>query len=151
MTLMSQRKTPFERVMARVVIAEGGCWLYQGGLDRDGYGQIGVPREDGVWTTARAHRVVYEQVVGPIPEGMQLDHVRARGCQSRACCNPDHLEPVTALVNVNRGDTGKVNNANALKQACFRGHAFTPENTRLTRDGRRNCRQCRREKRMVNQ
>jgi hypothetical protein len=77
---------------------ETPCWVWQRALMRNGYGQK--------WHEGRlhaAHRVYYEQIVGPIPEGMQLDHV----CRTRACVNPEHLEPVTHLENVRRGDKCK--------------------------------------------
>jgi hypothetical protein len=72
-----------------------GCWLWGGGWDSgNGYGKVWWCR------AAMAHRVVYEVLVGPIPEGLVLDH----GCRTRPCCNPDHLEPVTVAVNTNRGE-----------------------------------------------
>ena len=71
----------------------GGCWEWQGALN-DGYGIVG---RDG--TTRRVHRVVYEALVGPIPNGMDLDHL----CRNRRCCNVLHLEPVTRRENLARG------------------------------------------------
>lgn len=66
------------------------CWIFTGSLSYNGYGHLRVGT-----TVARAHRVAYELWVGPIPEGHHLDHVEERGCTSRACCNPAHLEPLT--------------------------------------------------------
>jgi DNA-binding XRE family transcriptional regulator len=70
---------------------ETPCWVWLRNINEKGYGKIG-------WKT-RAHRAYYERFVGPIPEGMMLDHL----CRIRACVNPDHLEPVTNGENVRRG------------------------------------------------
>ncbi|MGH1522875.1 HNH endonuclease signature motif containing protein [Leifsonia sp. L25] len=70
-----------------------GCLLWTGPLDKDGYG---VASFEG--RTHRAHRLSYETYVGPIPDGMQLDHV----CETRACVRPEHLEPVTNFENTVR-------------------------------------------------
>lgn len=75
----------------------GDCWLWTGRLCHNGYGHVRVGS-----TVARAHRVAYELWVGPIPEGLHLDHVEERGCTSRACCNPAHLEPTTQAENNRR-------------------------------------------------
>lgn len=70
------------------------CWVWLGALDTSGYGRIGVgPATDAT------HRVAYVELVGPVPDGMQLDHL----CGNRACWNPDHLEPVAQAENVRRG------------------------------------------------
>lgn len=82
------------------------------------------------------HRVVYELVVGPIPDGMQLDHL----CRQRACCNPDHLEPVTCLVNVRRGI------GHGSETHCPKGHPYSGENLQIHQNKggpRRVCKQCR--------
>jgi len=70
----------------------GDCWLWVGATDR-GYGKFYPHRK-----TVRAHRWLYEQLVGPVPAGMDLDHL----CRVRACVNPDHLEVVTRSVNLAR-------------------------------------------------
>lgn len=85
-------------LQARVRVCEHtNCWLWQGELNRNGYGRV--------WISGRrlmTHRVVYELLVGEIPQGLLLDHVKER-CSSRACCNPAHLEPVTPRENTLRG------------------------------------------------
>jgi hypothetical protein len=110
-----------------------GCWNWTGAKDRHGYGRISI-RPDG---TKFTHRVAYELLIGPIPQGLSLDHL----CRNTSCCNPAHLEPVTHAENVRRGASGP-------KTHCPRGHEYTPENTYVrTRSGKgsRECRTCQRE------
>ena len=83
-----------------------------------------------------AHRYAYEQVRGPIPAGLELDHL----CRNPSCCNPDHLEPVTPRENKLRGTSPTAENAR--RTHCRRGHPFTQRNTYRRPDGRRYCRAC---------
>lgn len=105
-----------------------GCWIWTGHKDRDGYGSITVEKRHRI-----AHKVAYEEYVGPVPAGMELDHT----CRNRACCNPLHLEPVTHLENVRRG-------AQTWQgTTCKRGHELTPENIRVHTNGtKRQCLVC---------
>lgn len=109
--------------------ADSGCWEWDGRLNADGYGMIGQQR---------VHRVVYELLVGPIPEGLTIDHL----CRVRHCAFPDHLEPVTRGENVLRGEGAS--GMNARKTHCVYGHEFTEKNTFLSREGWRRCLACRR-------
>ena len=85
-----------ERVLRRTERpSEDECWLWQGALTERGYGVIQLGRGRG---TAKAHRVVYEALVGPIPEGMTLDHL----CFNPACVNPAHLDPCSREENTRR-------------------------------------------------
>lgn len=127
----------------RVEITDG-CWLWRATRVWSGYGRFWQPDGSRVY----AHRWAYEQMVGPIPEGLQLDHTCHNAdlscpggvtCPHRACVNPRHLEPVTALVNIMRGRT--IAAAHSAQTHCKRGHEFTPENTYLWRGGR-SCRTC---------
>ena len=105
----------------------GGCWLWIRTLSASGYGRYGH---------RAAHREVYTRLRGPIPEGLQLDHL----CRVRCCVNPDHLEPVTGKENLHRSP-----NTNATKTHCAQGHPFTPENTYLSHymgKTKRACRAC---------
>jgi hypothetical protein len=125
-----------DRFWSKVAIGDWQeCWPWTGATGgRRPYGRF---RAGPV--TRQAHHVAYELLVGPIPEGLQLDHVRAWGCVTTLCCNPLHLEPVTPTENIRRG-------GNAMKTHCKRGHEFTPENTYTYTDsvGRphRFCRAC---------
>ncbi len=110
------------------------CWLWTGALQPNGYGRF---------QNYLAHRYAYELLVGPIPSGLTIDHVKTRGCKHRNCVNPAHLEPVTQKVNNARGVGAAVTKArHAAKTHCKLGHEFTIENTYIKPDGRRSCKAC---------
>ena len=126
-----------ERLLSRLVIdPESGCLLWTGSLDDGGYGRIGVGR-----LPRQVHRVMWEMFEGPIPEGLHLDHVRARGCTNRHCASIAHLEPVTPRENLMRGTSPSALNARA--EYCRPGgHEYTEENTYWDPNGGRQCRKC---------
>lgn len=109
-----------------------GHWLWTASLIR-GYGQFRVNHRP-----AYAHRYAYEHLVGPVPEGLELDHL----CRVRRCVNPDHLQPVTHRQNVLRGDSPTADNA--VKTHCPTGHPYDEANTYRRDDGHRKCRACNR-------
>lgn len=123
-----------ERFWAKVNKTEA-CWEWTASLHPSGYGQFMYvghrPRA--------AHRVAYEWLRGPIPEGLVLDHL----CRNRTCVNPDHLEPVTHRENILRGVGASARNV--VKTRCDQGHPFDKANTYIDQRGRRTCRTCRRE------
>lgn len=112
-----------------------GCWEWQGVIVRGGYGAI----DDGKGVKLFAHRVAYELLVGPIPAGLQLDHL----CRNTRCVRPDHLEAVTPRENYLRG-VGFVAQ-NARKTHCPQRHEYDEANTYVYR-GMRYCRECQRER-----
>lgn len=117
-----------------------GCWNWTAASGPDGYGRFHLDaRRIPGRRPIVAHRVSYEHFVGPIPDGLQLDHL----CRNRGCVNPAHLEPVTQRENLLRGIGFSA--VNATKTRCDNGHAFTPENT-YRWHGSRYCRACRRER-----
>lgn len=117
----------------RKVDRSGDCWLWTDVLAANGYGYLGIGGRSG--RKIQAHRIAFELAKGPIPEGMQIDHL----CRNRGCVNPDHLESVTQRENLLRG-TG-VSARHAVATHCSRGHEFNDQNTR-TRNGKRQCKIC---------
>ena len=128
-------RPPVERFLAKFEIAESGCWIWTAGRNSDGYGTF----NDGVRRGVGAHRFAYLHYVGPIPEGLELDHL----CRVRSCVNPDHLEAVTHAENIRRGESPSA--LCALRRHCVNGHEFSPENTYTSKRGGRECRICKRD------
>jgi HNH endonuclease len=118
-----------------------GCFIWMGNISWNGYGTLKIGyKKEGNRKTEWAHRAAYEYFVGPIPEGMDLDHK----CRMRCCVNPDHLEPVTRVENTRRGNLFSVLKARAALQThCKRGHALSGSNLRISTGGSRLCRTCR--------
>lgn len=142
LTTAARRRLTVRRFWSRVAKGEaGGCWLWLGRKDKDGY---------GVAAHRKAHRVAYELLVGPIPEGLTLDHYRLNPgprnapC-SKACVNPEHLEPATSAENSLH--SANITAEHARQTTCIHGHPFDTKNTYFWRGrGRRerSCRECNR-------
>ncbi len=133
------RRPLWDRFWEQVLLQKttDGCWEWIGAKQPSGYGRIGSGGDGG--KVLMAHRVAYEFMVGPIPPGLQIDHL----CRNKSCVNPAHLEAVTHRENMIR--------AGMLKRIpfCKRGHPRTPENLRIQYypDGTvkgRSCRHCER-------
>lgn len=120
--------TPLGRFFASITVTERGCWVWGGSPDPGGYGRITLA--DG--KRERVHRFAYRMFVGPIPDGLTIDHL----CRVRLCANPKHLEAVTSEENVRRGD-----HFLRRRTSCRQGHPFDAENT-IVRRGARICRAC---------
>lgn len=114
----------------------GRCWLWIAGTTK-GYGRF--------WLNGRprgAHQVAWEMKHGPIPDGLEPDHL----CRVRHCVNDAHLEPVTRAENTRRGGSGAVAAARQLaKTHCPQGHPYSGDNLYVTTSGYRKCRTCGRE------
>ncbi len=119
------------RFLAKIARAENGCWEWIASCKPNGYGYFRRWKERG---GGYAHRWAYEHFVGPIPDGLHLDHL----CRNKRCVNPSHLEPVTQAENNRR----QVVALGARSSACKRGHdldrRYTSPNGKITY-----CRECR--------
>lgn len=107
-----------------------GCWLFDK-PNAKGYANFTVMSRP-----VEGHQWCYEFLIGPVPDGLTLDHL----CRVRSCVNPWHLDPVPHRVNILRGIGPAA--INARKTQCVDGHPFTSDNTYVTPDGRRQCRIC---------
>lgn len=106
---------PKVKLLARAVAGPNGCVVWAGGKNNNGYGHITIDGQR-IYT----HRLSYELHVGPIPDGLVIDHL----CRNRACLNPHHLEPVTQGENTRRGEP-------AQRTHCPAGHPYDEANTRI--------------------
>lgn len=127
--------TTIEEMVERTIKTPTGCWEWQGQVVPAGYGRVQVGGRKSQW----AHRVAYELVVGPIPKGLQIDHL----CRNRRCVNPSHMEPVTPRENTMRGVSFAA--INAKKTHCRRGHEFVAGSYRIVKNSKgreRACKEC---------
>ena len=114
------------------------CRIWDGCRNEWGYGRVNTRRGT---RSQLAHKVVWESAHGPVPDGLELDHL----CRVRECIREDHLEAVTRLVNARRGMTGTAARARMLaKTHCPHGHPYNEMNTYIhPKTGKRQCRVCR--------
>ena len=123
-----------EELLLDIILRPDGCWHLGGRSPHpDGYMKIGFRRR-----RVGFHRLIYEHFRDTVADGLELDHL----CRNRACCNPDHLDPVTRRVNALRGEG--IPAINAAKTHCCAGHTLDDNNTYVDPDGGRECRICRR-------
>lgn len=118
----------------------GPCWLWTAALSH-GYGMFGdgTKTDLGNWRAVKAHKWLWEQVNGPVPDGLELDHL----CRVTRCVRPDHLEAVTHAVNMERAPWTAVQ-VNRAKTRCPAGHDYAEHGYfDPTVNGRR-CRPCKR-------
>ena len=128
----------YRRFLEKTAPADNGCIEWTGGLNGVGYGQFYRGRTSLDETgKGYAHRWSYEFFVGPIPEGMHLDHL----CRNTKCVNPEHLEPVTIRENLMRGTGASARHA--VKTHCPEGHPYSGDNLyQHPTKGQRYCRAC---------
>jgi hypothetical protein len=125
-SMTDERAPAVEHVRSGVVIDEAGCWIWQRRIEHHGYARTYFRGRNHY-----VHRLAYQALVAPIPAGLQIDHL----CRVRACCNPEHLEVVTARENILRAAGPRTESQGGL---CRNGqHELTPENVRETSRGRR--------------
>ena len=127
-----------ERIQERIYPEPfSGCWLWIGYVGTNGYGVI--CRTSG---PQYVHRIVYELLFGPLPEGLHLHHT----CETRSCCNPRHLEIVTRSQHVARTPTHR-SQTMKVRTHCSNGHPRTPENVYYHSSAQSyECRICNRER-----
>lgn len=121
------------RLFSKTAITINGCWIWKGSRSGN-YGDI-------QWNFKRygIHRFSYQEFVGPIPEGRHIHH-NMEVCTSTLCWNPAHLVPVEPDEHPSLGQT--ITAANSVKTHCIHGHPFSEENTHITPEGHRSCREC---------
>jgi hypothetical protein len=118
-----------ERIRNTIAIDDSGCWIWKASVGRSGYGRLRMGGK-----TREVHRLAYEAYRGPIPEGLEIDHL----CRVRRCVNPDHLDLVTHAENVRRGLVGSRERS---RTHCPYGHPYDESNT-YVKGGGRHCRAC---------
>lgn len=108
----------WDRFWAKVDVEPGQCWEWTAARGAHGHGVFNPGTRQ-----VKAYRYAWEILVGPIPDGLVLDHL----CRNPPCVNPDHLEPVTPRENWRRGYHST--SINARRTHCVNGHPFDDANT----------------------
>ena len=131
-----RRVNTIENIVARLQQTETGCLIWPGKYRVKGYAMVGYGGK-----LRRLHKLLYEHLIGPIPDGLVLDHL----CRTRDCGNVQHLEVVTIKENAHRG-------IECTKERCRHGHLRTPENTIVVkRTGWKQCRTCKNDQQRIRQ
>lgn len=140
MPVKGDKIEPIKRFEKKYDIDDNGCWIWNAGHKAGGYGCFYDGNKD-----ISAHQFSFVYFKGPVPKGLEIDHL----CEVKNCVNPNHLEAVTHAVNVQRGQSAKINSARSRsKTHCPHGHEYTEQNTYLTRHHKtgsynRSCKKCR--------
>lgn len=121
-----------ERLASRIAVADNGCWIWQGARTQKGYGMTSA----SFCGQRPTHRATYTLLIGPIPDGYEVDHL----CRVGSCCNPQHLEPVTRQENRRRSPF-----APERRTHCPKGHPYEGANLYINAVGARVCKACQRE------
>jgi hypothetical protein len=132
---VKHRPTVLERFIANISIQDTptACWIWTGSKTPLGYGKLSVNRRN-----TYAHRLAWEYLRGPIPDGLVIDHL----CRNPSCVNPAHLEPVTQQVNTQR-KVMPVKPDAPPKTHCIHGHNLSGSNLYIAPSGVQSCRECR--------
>ncbi len=128
--------TPSEmlvKLAGSIEVSDSGCWVWLRGKS-NGYGVVNVGGKE----QRKAHRVAWELVHGPVPDGLELDHL----CRNESCINPGHLEAVTHRENCQRGLRGDLHHATH----CPNGHEYQQDTVYVRPNGTRQCKPCRNER-----
>lgn len=134
-----------ERLLSKVELKDG-CWEWTGGKIPRGYGHMNITYAPKMHRHEYTHRLSYELFVGPIPEGMCIDHL----CRNPSCCKPSHLEVVTFRENIARRVQTNWNGRARRRRiqvgdTCLYGHLIEGENVYIDKsygDHRVRCRIC---------
>jgi hypothetical protein len=122
------------RLSDKFTLGGTGCWQWKAAFNTYGYGVMWV---DAKRRARQAHIILWEMFNGPVPPGLNLDHL----CRNKGCVRPSHLEAVTSGENTLRGHSPSA--YNAVKTHCIHGHEFTETNTYRFNGTHRGCRECR--------
>jgi hypothetical protein len=125
----------FERIVPRLRLGPGGCWLWTGCTNPAGYG-VARSRSDPAGLSMLVHRRLWTAVINDVPASRHIDHL----CRVHACANLDHLEVVTPRENCMRGVSPRARQAKQTH--CIHGHLFDEKNTYRYANGRRDCLRC---------
>ena len=131
----SRNDHPVDYIRRTGTITDSGCLIPMLAPERNGYVRAKVGGRAKL-----VHRLMWEHLVGPIPEGHVIDHT----CRNRACCNVEHLRCVTPQVNLTENVVGNAWQVQASKTHCPSGHPYEGDNLYVNPRGGRKCRECRR-------